>query len=254
MFQVISKIKILFMSDYTRKTIHYRVWCVAIVQTYFTASRRECINFYRNTMTASSLSRPETPDEHRQFPVRVVNDASSFNFRCAASFGEGALSVIAVAVSFREFSRLIRRTISRLHFRRPCRRLSSSRSSGKHDVFSWKISECTRFVERFVSSTDRFVVHTRFHGFTRLSHIEQTEIKRYLRMIYSNINPFYLGDFTEWSPSLLACQVKRSLVIILISLHIIGFYEIQFLFSSKINVHEKLHFEIEMFFARFSLL
>lgn len=195
------------MRDYTRKMIHYRVWCVATVQTYFTASRRECINFYRNTMTASSLSRPETPDEHRQFPVRVVNDASSFNFRCAASFGERALSVIAVAVSFREFSRLIRRTISRLHFRRPCRRLSSSRPSGKPDVFSWKISECTRFVERFVSSTDRFV-HTRFRGFTRLSRIEQTEIKRYLRMIYSNINPFYLGDFTEWSPSLLARQVK----------------------------------------------
>lgn len=121
----------------------------------------------QHAMTASSLSRPETPDERRQFPVRVVNDASSFNFRCAASFGEETLSAIAVVVSFREFSRLIRRTISRLHFRRSCRRLSSSRPSGKPDVFSWKISECARFVERFVSSTDRFVIHTRFRSFTR---------------------------------------------------------------------------------------
>lgn len=167
----------------------------------------------QHAMTATSLSRPETPDEHRQFPVRVVNDASSFNFRCAASFGERALSVIAVVVSFREFSRVFatyRPYDLSSSFPSPVSpAFVESRPSGKPDLFSWKISECTRFVERFVSSTDRFV-HTRFRGLTRLSRIEQTEIKRYLRMIYSNINPLYLGDFTEWSPSLLARQVKRS--------------------------------------------
>lgn len=186
---------------YERSSIH--IWetitfCAA--QTYFFASRRECINFYRNT-TASSLSQPETLDEHRRFPARVVNDASSFNFRYAAFFGDVALSV-----HDREFLRVFATylgTRSRLHFRRACHWLSSSRQSGKpemSDVFSWKISECTRFVEQFINSMDRFVgthLVLRLYSFSR---IEWAEIKRYLQMIHWNINPF-TSDFAEWNPN-----------------------------------------------------
>lgn len=106
--KLILKTNALFMSDQVYRYIYGKRYIITFcaVQTYFIASRRECINFYRNT-TASSLSQPETLDEHRRFPARVVNDASSFNFRYAAFFGDEALSVLRVTVSFWEFSQFI---------------------------------------------------------------------------------------------------------------------------------------------------
>lgn len=154
---------------HTGETIYYHILCAAIAQTYFTASRRECINFYRNTTTASSLSQPETPDEHRRFPARVVNDASSFNFRYAAFFGEGALSVFGVTVSFWEFSRLISAhdlvfiSVSRVGFRR----VASPESRGCLTSFHEKLanapvlSSCLQI--RWIDS----LVHVWLCDFTR---------------------------------------------------------------------------------------
>lgn len=122
-YEIVLKLRKCFLGDFEdrctiyerssapihiRETIYYHILCAAIAQTYFSASRRECINFYRNTTAASSLSQPETPDR-----TPTVSGASCKR-RVVIQFplrgflrGGKPLSTFGVTVSFWEFSRLI---------------------------------------------------------------------------------------------------------------------------------------------------
>lgn len=140
-------------------------------------------------MTPSSLSRPARPrrDERRRFSG--ANGASSFNFRDAAFFGVGVLSALfgVVGVSFREFSRFIRRydlvfiSVARVA---GFRRVASPESRGCLASFHEKLAserENARAFCRAVCEFDGSIrAGTRSVTWLRsLPRIEPTEIKRY---------------------------------------------------------------------------
>jgi len=185
----------------------------------FWSNRRECINFYRKdartVIATGELGR--TPVSGTACKRCVVIQFPWRGFLRGAS----AFSCCRRTVSFREF-RDLSGVRSRLHFRHTHHRLSWSRQFGKSGtsgVLSWKISERARVLSKRFPKLDKSIVAALGFAFGSIRFlalflsfflycIEATEIKRYLRMIYSSINPF-TSKLAEWKST---CTFGRNAV------------------------------------------